>query len=336
MPRGLPNPGMRAGFGAGAQRRSNAICSHGLPGMRPIFEEAVVCTIRIQASTKGLRTVAQCGARSGPSDVVPLCLRDKGWRVFASTAVIETPIISDVRLCVIGVDFDVGFVSMSETDRFGNIVAGQDVPMVTAGLSKHATQTAISAAVKSVVAVACRVQKADLDRVSELHRKECAVVVRVACRQRMLSSFPYMRFAQTIGARAHDAGIEVVEVRAAYSSKSGAQKYARRYGLSGHRAAAFVLARPKQHFPDRLKPSSRKRFATTCKDRRELVPARAKARCLAQGKGDRRRARLETYLRPPAMATPATPQRPKRPEIESRKFAVKPRGVIPTPVRVRA
>jgi hypothetical protein len=44
--------------------------------------------------------------------------------------------------------------------------------------------------------------------------------------------------------------------------------------LSGHRAAAFVLARRGQKFPDRLKPSSRKRFATTCKDRCELVPAR--------------------------------------------------------------
>jgi hypothetical protein len=39
-------------------------------------------------------------------------------------------------------------------------------------------------------------------------------------RQRMLSSFAYTRFAQTIGARAHDAGIEIVEVSAAYSSKS--------------------------------------------------------------------------------------------------------------------
>jgi hypothetical protein len=72
-------------------------------------------------------------------------LRDElGWRVFVSTAVIETPTCSDVRLGAIGVDFNVGFVSVSETDRFGNIIASQDVAMVTAGLSKHATQTAIS------------------------------------------------------------------------------------------------------------------------------------------------------------------------------------------------
>jgi IS605 OrfB family transposase len=254
--------------------------------------------------------------RGGQAMSYRFLLDDKGWRVFASTAVIETPILPVVRLGVIGVDFNVGFVSVSETDRFGNIVAGQDLLMVTAGMSKHATQTAISAAVKDIVASACRVQKPISIEYLNFSKKKAQLSYASPGRQRMLSSFAYTRFAQTIGARAHDAGIEVVEVRAAYSSKIGAQKYAHRYGLSGHRAAAFVLARRGQHFSDRLKPSSRKRFATTCKDRRELVLARAKARCLPQGKGDRGQARLETYLRPPAMAIPATPQRRKRPEIE--------------------
>ena len=127
----------------------------------------------------------------------------------------------------------------------------------------------------------------------------------------MLSAFAYTRFAQTVGARAHDAGIELVEVRAAYRSKIGAQKYARRYGLSGHRAAAFVLARRGQKFPDRLKPSSRKRFATTCKDRCELVPARL------NGKGGRGKARLETYSRPPVTVILVTPRRRERLEVET-------------------
>jgi IS605 OrfB family transposase len=141
--------------------------------------------------------------------------------------------------------------------------------------------------------------------------------------QRRLSAFAYTRFAQTVGARAHDSGIEVVEVSAAYSSRIGAQKYARRYGLSIHRAAAFVLARRGQRFPDRLRPSSRKRFATTCKDRREPVPARVKASRLPQGKGDRGKARLETDSWPPVRARclpraiPVAPRRRERPEMET-------------------
>jgi IS605 OrfB family transposase len=244
-------------------------------------------------------------------------LDDKGWRVFASTAVIAAPTFSDVRLGVIGVDFNVGFVSVSETDRFGNVVAGQDVPMVTAERSKHATQTAISIAVADIIAIACKAQKPISIEYLDFAKKKAQLSYASPGKQRMLSAFAYRRFAQTIGARAHDAGIEVLEVRAAYSSKIGAQKYARRYGLSGHRAAALVLARRGQTFPDRLKPSSRKRFATTCKDRRELVPARAKARSLPQGKGDRGRARLETYARPPVTAILATPRGRKRLEMET-------------------
>src|SRR5450631_693225 len=214
-------------------------------------------------------------------------LDDKGWRVFASTAVIETPTLSDVRLGVIGVDVNVGFVSVSETDRFGNIVVSQDVPMVTAGLSKHATQTAISAAVKEIIAIARDRQKPISIEYLDFAKKKAQLSYASPGRQRMLSSFAYTRFAHTVVARAHDAGIEVVEVRAAYSSKIGSQKYARRYGLSGHRAAALVLARRGQKFPDRLKPSSRKRFATTCKDRREPVPGASILPGRRNGKGGR-------------------------------------------------
>jgi hypothetical protein len=42
-------------------------------------------------------------------------LDDKGWRVFVSTAVLPTPTCSDVRLGAIGVDFNVGFVSVSDS-----------------------------------------------------------------------------------------------------------------------------------------------------------------------------------------------------------------------------
>ena len=238
-------------------------------------------------------------------------LDDKDWRVFASTAVMETPTRSDVRLGAIGVDFNVGFVSVSETDRFGNLVAGEDVPMVTAGRSTHATQTAISAAVQKIIAIACKAQKPISIEYLDFGKKKAQLSYASPGRQRMLSSFAYTRFAQTIGARAHDAGIEVVEVRAAYSSKIGSQKYARRFGLSGHRAAAFVLARRGQKFPDRLKPSSRKRFATTCKDRCEPVIGRL------NGKGDREKARLETYARPPVAAILAVPRGRERLEMET-------------------
>jgi IS605 OrfB family transposase len=203
---------------------------------------------------------------------------------------------SDVRLGVVGVDFNVGFVSVSESDRFGNIVSNQDIPMVTQGLSQHATQTAISLAVAEIVEIAKKAQKPISIEFLDFAKKKAQLSYASPNHQRMLSSFAYTRFAQTVGARAHDSGIEVVEVKAAYSSKIGQQKYARRYGLSVHRAAALVLARRGQKFPDNYRPSNRKRFVTTCKDRHELVSARL------NGRGGRGKARLETYIRPPKRA----------------------------------
>jgi IS605 OrfB family transposase len=254
-------------------------------------------------------------------------LRDeKGWRVFLSSAVMETPTCSDVRLGAIGVDFNVGFVSVTETDRFGNIIASQDVPMVTAGLSKHAAQTTISTAVQEIIAIACKAQKPISIEFLDFAKKKAQLSYASPGQQRMLSAFAYNRFAQTLGARAHDAGLEVVEVRAAYSSMIGAQKYARRYGLSVHRAAAFVLARRGQRFSDRLKPSSRKRFVTTCKDRGEPVSGRLKA---TSGRG---KARLETYARPPVTAILTTPRRRKRSEMKTSDVPrCRSAGVIATP-----
>jgi hypothetical protein len=59
----------------------------------------------------------------------------------------------------------------------------------------------------------------------------------------MISSFAYNRIVTTVKARAFDAGIEVTEVNPAYTSIIGRFKFARRYGISKHQAAAAVIAR---------------------------------------------------------------------------------------------
>ncbi len=159
-----------------------------------------------------------------------------------------TPTCRDVRRGAIGVAFNDGCVTVSETDRFGNLIAHQDIPMVTAGLSKHAAQTTITAAV----------QEMNRDRVQgarkpisiefiDFAKKKAPLSYASPGRQRMLSAFAINRFAQTLGARARDAG----------------------------HAAALVLARRGRRFPDRLKSSSGKRCATTSKDRGEPCPKRA-------------------------------------------------------------
>jgi IS605 OrfB family transposase len=60
---------------------------------------------------------------------------------------------------------------------------------------------------------------------------------------RMLSSLSYSKILAVVQARAHDAGLVVSKINPAYTSVIGRWKFAERYGLSGHQAAALVIAR---------------------------------------------------------------------------------------------
>jgi hypothetical protein len=68
---------------------------------------------------------------------------------------------------------------------------------------------------------------------------------------RMLSSLSYHQIKQTLKARAFRHGVEVFEVNPAYSSVIGRIKYAARYGLTVHQAAALVLAQRVQRVYER-------------------------------------------------------------------------------------
>lgn len=61
--------------------------------------------------------------------------------------------------------------------------------------------------------------------------------------KRMLSALAYTQITATIKARAHDAGLEVIARNPAYTSVIGREKFAERYGLGPHHAAALVIAR---------------------------------------------------------------------------------------------
>jgi len=191
----------------------------------------------------------------------------KGWRIFATTQAIEVPVQSRLATGCVGIDLNVGFVAVSQTDRFGNVVDALNVPLSLSQTSAHQATTAIAQCVKDIVAYAVRAAKPLAIERLDFAKKKAQLSYASPGRQRMLSSFAYRAFEQMLLARSHDAGVEVRHVNPAYTSKIGRQKYARRYGLSVHLAAAFVLARRGQRFRDRYVSSSRGHSASTCKDR---------------------------------------------------------------------
>jgi len=85
----------------------------------------------------------------------------------------------------------------------------------------------------------------------------------------MLSALAYTQIIATLKARAHDAGLEVITRNPAYTSVIGRAKFAERYVLGVHHAAALVIARRALNLSER--PNRRARTA-------RALPARNRAR----------------------------------------------------------
>jgi hypothetical protein len=71
----------------------------------------------------------------------------------------------------------------------------------------------------------------------------------------MLSSFVYSQFGHRLESRAYRYGVRVYKVNPAFTSVIGRVKFASRYGLTVHHAAALVIARRICRFSERAPPS---------------------------------------------------------------------------------
>jgi IS605 OrfB family transposase len=175
----------------------------------------------------------------------------KGWRIFASTAAVPIAIDCELERGALGVDLNAGHVALSLTKRDGNLASVERLALVTYGQSSDRAAALVGDAVKEIVSTALRARVPIVVEKLDFAKKKARLRENGACYARMLSSFAYRRFVQTLCARAHDAGIAVIFVNSAYSSLIGRRKFARRYGISGHQAAALVLARRAQKFSER-------------------------------------------------------------------------------------
>ena len=60
----------------------------------------------------------------------------KGWRVFATTQMMDVAVVTDKQRGAIGVDLNADHLAVAETDASGNYVHAFSVPLVTYGKSK--------------------------------------------------------------------------------------------------------------------------------------------------------------------------------------------------------
>ena len=167
----------------------------------------------------------------------------KGWRVFATTNMMDVAVVTDQRRGAVGVDLNADHLAVAETDASGNCTNTFSVPLVTYGKSTHQAEAIIGDAVAGVVGYAREVGKPIMIEKLDFRQKKAALEGESRRYSRMLSSFSYGKVKAYFLSRGYRQGVAVHQVNPAYSSVIGRVKFMERYGLSVHQAAALVLAR---------------------------------------------------------------------------------------------
>jgi len=179
-------------------------------------------------------------------------LRDKkGWRVFVTFALFQPEWLSNSCLGNIGVDINIDHLAVVEIDRFGNFLKKMTIPLCLYGKSKNEAKALIGDAVKELVSYAESVKKPIVIEKLDFSKKKAALKEAFGHKYaRMLSSFAYASIIGMIKSRAWSRKIEIFEVNPTYTSIIGRINFAKRYGLSIHHAASFVIARRQQGFSE--------------------------------------------------------------------------------------
>lgn len=155
----------------------------------------------------------------------------------------------------IGLDYNDGFIELSETDESGNLVHQKRYD-----LQHHGTGNRAEAEIRDVVAgiigyaeSRCKdVIIEDLDFKRTKAKQTASNKRKGKQYNRMLHLFDYHRYKQTLQDTGFNHRVAVVMVNPKNTSKIGKQKYCNAKKLNVHQAASYVIARRGQGYMDKL------------------------------------------------------------------------------------
>jgi len=181
---------------------------------------------------------------------------EKGWRVYASTALAEPEWITDKRLGAIGLDINSDHLAIVETDRYGNPIASETIPCALYGKTQAQSKAIIGDACARAIAIAAKAKKPLVVEELDFQKKKRTLKEHRPSHARMLSSFAYSAILQGLRSRAYRTGVQLFSVNPAFTSLLGRTKFAARYGLTTHHAAALCIARRLYRFSSTLPSQS--------------------------------------------------------------------------------
>ncbi len=169
--------------------------------------------------------------------------KNRNWYAYVTVDVDITPIISLKNNGIISIDFNYGFLAVSDLDRFGNLVYSFQVPYKSTHCTSEQTEQSLSEALKVVIQYA--VEKAKPIGFENLDfKKKKQNLKQLSSKQaKLLSGFAYSTYQSMLQSKCEMAGIELISVNPAYTSQIGHHKFMKKYGISSHESAALVIGR---------------------------------------------------------------------------------------------
>ena len=154
----------------------------------------------------------------------------------------------------IGLDFNKGFVTLSETNEYGHLLRTQVLPYRFKAGSK--TTTDLQKLVNEVVDLALQTGKDICIEDLNFKKKKVKTESRQGCKyNEMLHSLAYRQFSNFVEGIAFRNLVYVRKVNPAWTSWLAKTRYCPRMKLNVHVGASFVIARRGQGFKDAFKKS---------------------------------------------------------------------------------
>ncbi len=169
---------------------------------------------------------------------------DKGWRIFVSFSREKAVVVTREVLGGIGVDINADHLAVTEIDAKGNPVDKQTFPLCTYGKTTAQAKALVGDICQSIVALAKEKQKPIVVENLDFSKKKASLKEHATPRlARMLSSLSYSHILENLERKAFKEGVGFFKVNPAMTSIIGKMKFAKRYGLSTHHAAALCIVR---------------------------------------------------------------------------------------------
>lgn len=166
---------------------------------------------------------------------------------------------------VLGLDYNEGFIELSETNKEGNLVCQEHYDLKHHGTGNKA-KSEIEETIARIVSYATKRGKdiiiEDLDFSKKKSKTITAKSQSGKTYNRMIHLFDYHRYTETMENTAFRNGVCVRKVNPAYTTQIGKQKFCKRMKLNAHQAASYTIARRGQGFKDKLIKTKPRKLAS--------------------------------------------------------------------------